>query len=195
VENPTLIETQPVDYPRISADDLAAAVKPLNDKQAKAVATHLDRWRAENPDALRVWTTKLGCVVQFWGMRLYYGLCKDCGGLVTDRRGISHSRDVVTNIGRWRERCPECADKAEQVHADSARSRMARLRRSRRESRDTQMVAAGMVPPRQGVAAGGKTALAQSLEDASKLRGDWGKPTASEIDEIAARYRERQNIE
>jgi hypothetical protein len=180
-----------VPFPRISPEDRDAALKPLDNRQAQEVESHLDKWRKDNPNAFRTWTTKLGCVIQFWGMRVYYGRCKDCGGLVTDRRSVARYRKGITNIGRWRERCGGCAEVNRQAHEDGARFRMARLRQKRRESRDTQMLAAGMTPPRQGMQAVGKTAAAQSMDDAALLRVKGGSLEQSEVDEIAARYQER----
>lgn len=178
-----------MDFPRISAADLAEAVWPLTDAEASRVPTRLDRWRSENPDELRTWTTKLGCVVQFWGVRLYYGLCKDCGGLVTDRRSVARFRGVVTNIGRWKERCEGCARLNDERHEDNARHRMARLRRQRREVADSRRVAAGMKPGRQGVAVQDRTRLAQSSLDAAELRL-FGRN--ADVEAIVERYLERQ---
>lgn len=88
----------------------AAGVANSRGREAAGVPTRVDRWRRENPNALRSWTTKHGCVVQFWGMRVYYGSCRDCSALVTTRRniaGLTH-RDGQTLLGRWPELCPQC---------------------------------------------------------------------------------------
>ncbi len=120
---------------------------------AKGVPTKVDRWRRENPDALRSWTTKYGCVVQFWGMRVYYGRCRECAGLVTARRGIAHNKRGRTDTGRYPELCAECKAAKEAEHSERARYRMAALRRERYGFRDEQYRKVGLPPVRQGVPA------------------------------------------
>jgi hypothetical protein len=129
------------------------AVNPLDYHGALGVPTRTERWRRENPDALRTWTTKHGCVVQFWGMRIYYGRCRDCGSLVTTRRGITGllHRDGMTFTGSWPQLCGRCRTRKDDEHAANARYRMARLRRQRYASRDEQYGKIGLPPVRQGV--------------------------------------------
>jgi hypothetical protein len=125
-------------FPGISQEDRERAAAPAPD-----VPTRVDRWRRENPDAFRTWTTKHGCVVQFWGMRVYYGICRDCPGLVTDRRSISGAdanrfKTGPTQLGRWPMLCDDCRERRYEDHAAAARYRMARLRRDRYAFRDEQ---------------------------------------------------------
>ncbi|GEM31166.1 hypothetical protein NN3_21730 [Nocardia neocaledoniensis NBRC 108232] len=97
------------------------------------VRNKVDVYREANPDEFHTWTTRYGCVVQFWGHRVYYGRCQDCSGLVTTRRNIRRYRHKpITQIGRWPSRCPECAEAAWEKHNDQARYRMARLRARRK---------------------------------------------------------------
>lgn len=119
---------------------------------ARGVPTKVDRWRRENPNAFRTWTTKRGCVVQFWGMRIYYGRCRDCAGLVTARRSVAHHKDGRTWTGKWPELCHGCKDAKVTTHSDRARYRMSELRRKRYAFRDEQFRKAGLPPVRQGVA-------------------------------------------
>lgn len=119
-------------------------VRPLDHRQVKQVPTKVDRWRAENPNHVyrqEVKTTG-GAWVQFWGFRVYYGPCADCGGLVTTRRKIAHNRRGSTDTGRWPKYCGECNRKRAQEHDAGAATRMAAVRRRRRERPD---------PPRRGV--------------------------------------------
>lgn len=120
------------------------------------VPTRVDAWRRQNPDAFHTWKTKTGCVVQFWGMRVFYGRCRDCAGLVTKRRNIQghRFRRGQTNIGRWPERCPECTARVTAKHDAGATERMRRLRAERKAFRDAAYEAAGLPPVRQGVKAG-----------------------------------------
>jgi hypothetical protein len=117
--------------------------------------TALDRWREENPDAFQTWETTNGCVIQFWRVRVYYGRCTRCDGLVTHRRKLHKHQKRRTWMGRWPERCEPCrelkrAERAE-VKAAKARKRMADLRATRRAERDALVVKAGLPTPRQGV--------------------------------------------
>ena len=123
-------------------------------RDAEAVPTKVDRWRRDNPDALRTWETKRGCVVQFWGMRIYYGTCKECGGLVHTRRDVSRYRRGMTQRGRWPEHCDECARAKGRKHDDQARSRMARLREDRYKFREEQYRRVGLPAVQQGVSSG-----------------------------------------
>lgn len=117
------------------------------------VPTRAEAWRRRNPNALRTWTTTHGCVVQFWGMRIYYGNCADCGVLVTARRNISHPRYATgqTNIGRWPKYCDVCNQRRDEEHNDRARGRMQRLRAQRYAVRSEQYKKAGLPEPRQGI--------------------------------------------
>lgn len=114
--------------------DPAYYVVPLSRAEARSVPTRVDAWRRANPDAFRTWSSKYGCVVQFWGMRVYYGRCSDCSGLVTARRRITDPRyrRGETNIGRWPKYCAPCRDRRDQEHNDRARVRMRQLRERRR---------------------------------------------------------------
>lgn len=109
--------------------------RPLSNAVAALVPSQVDRWRRENPNALRTWTTKYGCVVQFWGMRVYYGNCADCSVLVTTRRDISgsHYRRGQTRIGAWPKYCDDCRRDRAEKHNDRARARMRRVRQERRQ--------------------------------------------------------------
>ncbi|WP_104182591.1 hypothetical protein [Mycobacterium avium] len=134
----------------------AYGIANMRGRQPAAVATKVDRWRRENPNAFHTWTTKRGCVVQFWGMRVYYGKCRDCSRLVTTRRNIMgrKHREGETKLGRWPELCSVCRKDKYESHAASARYRMARLRRERYKFRDEQFAKAGLPPVRQGVSSG-----------------------------------------
>lgn len=131
--------------------------------------TKVDRWRQDNPDAFRSWTTAHGCVVQFWGMRIYYGgcqfvvehdvncltvsgsklwKCRDCtrcGRLVHTRRSIQgkRHREGSTQLGRWPVYCPDCRERASQRNAARGRKYAANYRRGMYERRG--------FGPRQGV--------------------------------------------
>jgi hypothetical protein len=85
---------------------------------------NIDKWRAENPDELRTWTTTYGCVVAFWGMRVYYGTCQSCARLVTARRPMAYH----STTGRWPKNCRDCQGRKAEEHADQARHRMRRAR-------------------------------------------------------------------
>lgn len=124
------------DLSRIRADALARGGKP-------DVPNRLDAWRRNNPNAMNTWTTKYGCVVAFGGMRIYYGRCKDCSGLVTLLRGDTK--------GRWPERCDDCRERKSEAHDNGARGRVARSRKAQYEHRAEQFAKAGLPPARQGV--------------------------------------------
>lgn len=87
---------------------------------------NINRWREANPDALRTWTTTYGCVVAFWGMRVYYGTCQSCGCLVTARRPMTYN---FNGTGRWPKNCRGCQERKAEEHADNARYRMRKARR------------------------------------------------------------------
>lgn len=91
-------------------------------------------------NAVSTWTTKHGCVVQFWGMRIYYGTCTQCGGLATGLKPEAGG-------GSYPKLCQPCREST----ADRARRSMARLRRKRYALRDEQFTRIGITPPRQGV--------------------------------------------
>jgi hypothetical protein len=131
-------------------------------KAQKARATAgVNKFRAENPDDFHTWTTKYGCVVQFWGMRVYYGTCQTCKGLVTARRDVSKYKAGRTQIGRWPKYCQVCRELKAGEHNAAARKRMAQLRKERNALQAEQLHRAnerraksGLLPlpvPRQGV--------------------------------------------
>lgn len=147
--------------------DLPAKGKPLDigevirevmsREPTPKVPTRAEAWRRRNPNALRTWTTSNGgCVVQFWGMRVYYGNCADCRTLVTTRRKISHPQYATgqTNIGRWPKYCAGCNRRRGEEHNDRARGRMQRLRAQRYASRSDQFRKAGFPEARQGIKLG-----------------------------------------
>lgn len=110
-------------------------VRPLGNQAAKAVPNHVDRWRRENPNHVyrqEVESTG-GAWVQFWGFRVYYGPCAECGGLVHTRRKISHKKDGSTNTARWPKYCTECNEKRRAAHDAGAAERMRALRKRRSE--------------------------------------------------------------
>lgn len=119
-----------LDFPRISAKTRATAVRPLDNRQVKAVPTHVDRWRRENPNAVQTWTTKHGYVVQVGSIRQYFGRCKDCRELIYQVRNVAHLKRGPSNCGRWRERCNRCSEIAA---ATAARAGMRRLRSKRKQ--------------------------------------------------------------
>ncbi|MCA1007019.1 hypothetical protein LCL87_14940 [Rhodococcus hoagii] len=129
---------------------------PTRPERPKATPTKVDKWRRENPNAFYTYTVDAtgGCVVQFWGYRIYYGRCADCTGLVTTRRNIERHKRGSTQTGRWPSFCIECSRKRADKHDDGAAGRMRRLRAQRKEFRDAQFAAAGLPPVRQGVKAG-----------------------------------------
>jgi hypothetical protein len=121
-----------VQYP-ISADEDLALVRTTalaTPRYRKPRGTtdrsiaNIDKWRAENPDELRTWTTTYGCVVAFWGMRIYYGTCQSCGCLVTARRPMAYHGTT----GRWSKNCRDCRARKAEDHDDKARHRMRRAR-------------------------------------------------------------------
>ena len=120
-------------YPRITMADAKTAVVAYSSKPDahRLVPNKIDRWRRENPDALRTWATNHGCVVQFWGMRVYYGACKECGALLTARRNVAKHRRGPTIIGRWPELCEPCRVRKSEADNNAARGRMRRLRAAR----------------------------------------------------------------
>jgi hypothetical protein len=145
-----------VPYDKATGEDLAAVradalAKPRGgQKAAHRSAANIDRWRAENPDKVRHGKAAYGCVVAFWGMRVYYGTCQSCERLVTARKPMSYSGQD----GRWPKYCPTCRSRKAQEHDDKARQRMARLRREGYEFRSEQFERLGLPQVRQGVASG-----------------------------------------
>lgn len=119
---------QPHHGPKITQEDRANAVSPLLNKEAfLTVRNRVDVWRDENPNDVKSWAVCRGVVVQFWGMRIYYGRCVDCELLITDRRNVSHPRhrDGRVMIGRWPKYCQRCREKSD---ATKTRKRQARWR-------------------------------------------------------------------
>jgi len=127
------------------------AAAELRREQKAGAARKIDKYRAENPDDFRTWETKHGCVIQFWGMRVYYGRCRDCSDLVTTTRDVSQYKEGPTMIGRWPALCEECRQRKRDEDAAAARRRMAELRRKRYRFRDEQFRKAGLPATRQGV--------------------------------------------
>lgn len=144
-------EVSVINFPEISPEDRAGAVIPLTYKQALAVPNRLDAWRRDNPNAFATWETKYGCVVVFWGWKIYYGRCVDCGGVVTTRRQADGRGQ---GSARWPKYCPECKERRCEEHNEQARYRMQRLRRERYKFRDAQFEENGLPPARQGVPTG-----------------------------------------
>lgn len=136
------------------------AVVPLAD--ASHVPSRLDQFYRENPDHLKTsfetWETKYGCVVAFGGVKVYYGRCKGCGGLVTARRAEISG---FMKGGRWPALCEPCRVANEQKRADNARRRMAALRAKRYADRDEQFRRVGFPAVRQGV----RSVMAEPAED------------------------------
>jgi hypothetical protein len=137
-----------------------AGAAALGQTRIAGSAARIDKWRADNPDAFRWWETKHGCVIQFWGMRVYYGTCRDCPALVTARRCISKNgprfKSGPTQLGRWPMLCGNCRCRVEDVRRDRKRKYMANTRRRQYAIRDEQYRAGGGTPPRQGVPASGR---------------------------------------
>lgn len=103
---------------------------------------NITRWREQNPDAFHTWTTKYGCVIQFWGFRVYYGKCDMCGVLITDRRDISgHISRGPTYTGTWRKYCNPCRDAKAATRARGGMRRSRASRRNRRASDDARLAA------------------------------------------------------
>ena len=127
-------------------------VRPLSTSDAKLVPNKVDKWRSENPNAVYRYKVEKtgGQVVQFWGFRVYYGPCANCGGLVHTRRKISHKRDGRTNTGRWPKYCNECSRKRCEAHDAGAAERMRNLRKSRKGNLHAQCQALGINPPQPG---------------------------------------------
>ncbi|MBM7458581.1 hypothetical protein [Rhodococcus coprophilus] len=111
-------------------------VRPLGNQAAKLVPNKVDKWRRENPDHVyrQEVTSTGGAWVQFWGFRVYYGPCADCGGLVHTRRKISHKKDGSTDTARWPKYCTECSEARHVAHNAAAKERMAALRKRRKEA-------------------------------------------------------------
>lgn len=104
------------DLARIRAESLAQGGRRPN------VPSRRDLWRKDNPDEMSWWTTKNGgYVVQFWGMKVYYGSCKGCGEFV----GALRSADT---LGRWPETCTPCQERKQLEHDNGARGRMRKAR-------------------------------------------------------------------
>lgn len=155
------------------------AAEEARARKARA-ARGVDKYRKENPDDFRTWETEYGCVVQFWGMRVYYGSCRDCPGLVTTKRNVSGYRAGPTQIGRWPLLCETCRERRKAEHAEAARKRMARLRKERYIARDEQIrrVNATRNPevrplpiPRQGVP--GEEAVLRRMEKQEEEEEWW----------------------
>lgn len=118
------------------------------------VPTRLDQWRRENPDALRTWTTKHGCVVLFWGVKVYYGTCVGCGGLVHTRRYVSTDQGKQPlGGGAWPSLCERCRERRQSERRDKSRKLMAKRRKREYADRAVEYDRMGWTPPRQGVPA------------------------------------------
>jgi hypothetical protein len=152
------------------------------DPERRNFRTKVDRWREDNPDAFRTWTTAHGAVVQFWGQRIYYGRCQfvvehadncltshgsktwkcrdctRCCRLVHTRRSIQgkRHRDGKTELGRWPMYCGECRQRASQRSADRNRKYAANYRRAMYERRG--------FGPRQGIPGVGAALARQERE-------------------------------
>ena len=142
-------------YPRISAEDLAAAVTPISGRESKRLEDardhrYVDQWRQQNPFYCTVWLTAHGVVTGIFGWKFYRGECTGCGTLITDCKPFPKMRDWET--GRWPERCDDCRERKNREAPLRARQRMQRLRQKRYAERDAGYVARGLTPPRQGVA-------------------------------------------
>ncbi|MGY3553388.1 hypothetical protein ACVWY6_001581 [Williamsia sp. R60] len=127
-------------------------VRPLSDASAKNVPGKVDRWRAENPNHVHRQEVKTtgGAWVQFWGFRVYYGPCADCGGLVHTRRKIADKKDGRTNTGRWPRYCTECRRRRDEAHDADAPRRMAEKRKRQKADLLKQCQALGINPPQPG---------------------------------------------
>ncbi|MGV0603370.1 hypothetical protein [Mycolicibacterium sp. XJ1904] len=180
-----------LNYPRIGHEDRAEAVLPVHSGgslRALGVKTKVDRWREENPDALRTWKTTNGCVVQFGGMRIYYGTCPNvldhdaaclvphggrkesckcqpCGGLVTTRRSVQgeRHREGMTQLGRWPVYCPECRQRNQAASYTKNRKYAANYRRGMYERRG--------FGPRQGIP--GVMATMARMEQETEAEEHW----------------------
>lgn len=158
-----------VSFPRIDSADIPEAA------DVGKVPLRVDRWRRENPDAVRSWTTKHGCVVLFWGFKVYYGTCTGCGGLVTTRRYVAHDKgDGRAGGGSWPKLCSACRASREEERANRARRTMRSLRERRYAFRDEQMRNIGITPPTQGVAA--KNRHGNPIIDYPDDDDDWFEP-------------------
>ncbi|WP_147382366.1 hypothetical protein [Mycobacteroides abscessus] len=113
----------------------------------------------------RTSVTKHGCIVQFWGMSIYYGKCTRCGGLTHTRRPIGP--------GSYPKLCPSCREDP----GDQARKAMAKRRKREYAFRADQYERMGWIPPRQGVPAtnrrtGQPVMLAEPEDDSDDWFGD-----------------------
>jgi hypothetical protein len=159
----------PVDYDKVGDDVDGVRADAVVTPHHLSFKTKVDRWRRQNPDFFDWWETKYGCVVQFWGVRLYYGhcqfvvehhancltvagskkwKCRDCNrchSLVHTRRSIQgkRHRDGPTQLGRWPMYCPDCRERSSQRRASRNRKYSANYRRGMYERRG--------FGPRQGV--------------------------------------------
>ncbi|EKT81851.1 hypothetical protein WSS_A15204 [Rhodococcus opacus M213] len=141
-----------MDYPRIATDDRRHAVTPLSHKDANKVYSKVDKWREENPNAFYQYVVEEtgGCMIQFWGYRIYYGRCVDCSGVVTRRRKISPNKTGPTWTGRWPLYCTECTAKKSAKRVDANRARVRARRAAEYAERDAQREKAGLPPITQG---------------------------------------------
>jgi hypothetical protein len=118
------MNTDELRHAREAAEASARRPRRMNGGVTERDVANVDRWREANPDALRTWATEYGCVVAFWGMRVYYGTCQSCGGLVTARRPMAYHGKT----GRWPKNCRDCQKRKHEEHANQARYRMRRRR-------------------------------------------------------------------
>lgn len=136
-------------------------VVPMSHATAKThVPNKLDQYRREHPEEFSGWYVPKtgGYVIAYHGIKAYRGPCLHCHtGVVTALRKTPRNGDHHQGRGRWPETCDNCrerkAKERAEKHDNGARKRMARLREERRSVRDSDYVADGFEPPRQGVAA------------------------------------------
>lgn len=164
-----------IDGPRVSAEDAASAVMPMDNFQARSIPwmpAAIKEWRAAHPHAVQTWWTERGYVVGFRDTKTYYGTCQRCGADVT----VTRPWPVE---GRWPSYCDggECRTQvqAERDDADALpkRKRMKRRRQQDREARDLEFTSRGLAPPRQGYAGdveGLQKALKAELEGRVSLQ-------------------------
>ncbi|GAB5018445.1 hypothetical protein JHV675_50260 [Mycobacterium avium subsp. hominissuis] len=129
---------QALSYPRVTQDQKTRRAG----KDAPRAKLKVERWREENPDHFCTWETKYGCVIQFWGMRVYYGRCKEegCNGLVTTRRSIQGEHEYKfktgrTMLGAYPSLCDNCRKRKQEESYTKNRKYAANYRRKLYERR------------------------------------------------------------
>lgn len=129
-----------IEYPRLESG--TRTVVPMDNRRVRSVPRRGGLVREDDPDRFETRTTERGCVVQFWGMSIYYGKCTRCAGLTTSRRPVGTG-------GAYPKLCSSCREDPR----DQSRKLMAKRRKREYADRAVQYERKGWTPPTQGVPA------------------------------------------